>query len=63
MARAPLKRVIQKAVQDPLAERLLAGQVRDGAEVSIGAGPEGLIIGDMPALSGAPRETGSRALH
>ena len=29
----PLKRVIQKAVQDPLAERLLAGTVRDGAEV------------------------------
>ena len=59
----PLKRVIQKAVQDPLAERLLAGEVRDGVEVSIGAGPDGLIIGDMPALSTASREPGSRALH
>ena len=59
----PLKRVIQKAVQDPLAERLLAGEVRDGTEVSIGAGPDGLIVGDMPSLGTAPREAGSRALH
>ena len=59
----PLKRVIQKAVQDPLAERLLAGEVRDGSEVTIGAGPDGLIIGDMPGVSAAPREAGSRALH
>ena len=59
----PLKRAIQKAVQDPLAEKLLAGEVRDGTEVTIGAGPDGLIIGDMPALPAAPREPGSRALH
>ena len=59
----PLKRVIQKAVQDPLAEKLLAGAVRDGSEVSIGAGPDGLIIGDMPGVAAAPREAGSRALH
>jgi ATP-dependent Clp protease ATP-binding subunit ClpB len=32
----PLKRVIQKSVQDPLAERMLAGQVKDGDTVTIG---------------------------
>jgi ATP-dependent Clp protease ATP-binding subunit ClpB len=42
----PLKRVIQKALQDPLAEALLAGEILDGATVPVTAGPEGLIIGD-----------------
>jgi ATP-dependent Clp protease ATP-binding subunit ClpB len=31
----PLKRVIQKAVQDPLAEQILAGTIRDGQTVRI----------------------------
>jgi ATP-dependent Clp protease ATP-binding subunit ClpB len=31
----PLKRVIQKAVQDPLAELILSGKVKDGEAVSI----------------------------
>jgi ATP-dependent Clp protease ATP-binding subunit ClpB len=42
----PLKRVIQKALQDPLAEALLAGDILDGATVPVTAGPEGLIIGE-----------------
>ncbi len=29
----PLKRVIQKSVQDPLAELILSGQVKDGEKV------------------------------
>src|SRR6202167_229692 len=33
----PLKRVIQKWVQDPLAQAILAGEIRDGATVKIGA--------------------------
>ncbi|MBS7696670.1 MULTISPECIES: ATP-dependent chaperone ClpB [unclassified Chelatococcus] len=45
----PLKRVIQKNVQDPLAELILAGSIRDGETVPIVAGPSGLIIGDFPA--------------
>jgi len=32
----PLKRVIQKSVQDPLAEMLLAGRIRDGETVQVG---------------------------
>ncbi|MGX0977055.1 ATP-dependent Clp protease ATP-binding subunit ClpB [Roseovarius sp. MBR-51] len=42
----PLKRVIQRALQDPLAEALLAGDILDGAVVPVTAGPEGLIIGE-----------------
>jgi ATP-dependent Clp protease ATP-binding subunit ClpB len=40
----PLKRVIQKAVQDPLAEMILAGKVKDGDRVVISAGPQGLFF-------------------
>ncbi|CAH1654922.1 ATP-dependent chaperone ClpB [Chelatococcus asaccharovorans] len=45
----PLKRTIQKNVQDPLAELILAGSIKDGETVPIVAGPNGLIIGDFPA--------------
>ncbi len=41
----PLKRVIQKTVQDPLAERLLRGDIVDGSTVTVGAGADGLIFG------------------
>jgi ATP-dependent Clp protease ATP-binding subunit ClpB len=33
----PLKRVIQKAVQDPLAEKILAGEVADGEKMMVAA--------------------------
>jgi ATP-dependent Clp protease ATP-binding subunit ClpB len=51
----PLKRVIQRALQDPLAEMLLAGDVVDGDLVPVTAGPDGLIIGDRVAASNRPR--------
>ncbi len=38
----PLKRVIQKSVQDPLAEMILAGRIKDGDHVVIAAGKQGL---------------------
>jgi len=38
----PLKRVIQKSVQDPLAELLLAGKIKDGEKVTIASGKQGL---------------------
>jgi ATP-dependent Clp protease ATP-binding subunit ClpB len=38
----PLKRVIQKYLQDPLAEMLLAGAIKDGETVSVSAGKQGL---------------------
>jgi ATP-dependent Clp protease ATP-binding subunit ClpB len=40
----PLKRVIQRYVQDPLAEMILAGDVHDGSTVKISAGKSGLAF-------------------
>ena len=40
----PLKRVIQRTLQNPLAERLLAGDIKDGETVFIDAGEGGLTI-------------------
>ncbi|NCW69436.1 MAG: AAA family ATPase, partial [Marivivens sp.] len=51
----PLKRVIQRALQDPLAELLLAGEVKDGETIAVSAGAEGLIIGDRVAGSNRPK--------
>ncbi|WP_054302543.1 ATP-dependent chaperone ClpB [Gemmobacter sp. LW-1] len=47
----PLKRVIQRNLQDPLAEMILAGEVLDGSTVSATAGPEGLILGERVIAS------------
>ncbi|WP_407168790.1 ATP-dependent chaperone ClpB [Bradyrhizobium sp. ORS 111] len=50
----PLKRVIQRSVQDPLAEMILAGDVRDGSEVKISATTAGLTFnGKKPETAGA----------
>ena len=38
----PLKRVIQKSVQDPLAELVLSGRIKDGDKVVISATKQGL---------------------
>ncbi|MHA1134771.1 MAG: ATP-dependent chaperone ClpB, partial [Alphaproteobacteria bacterium] len=40
----PLKRAIQKYVQDPLAERILEGKIRDGETVKIGVKDGGLTF-------------------
>jgi ATP-dependent Clp protease ATP-binding subunit ClpB len=40
----PLKRVIQKSVQDPLAELILSGGIKDGEKVVISAGKQGLTF-------------------
>ncbi|SFB79479.1 ATP-dependent Clp protease ATP-binding subunit ClpB [Bosea sp. CRIB-10] len=47
----PLKRVIQKSVQDPLAELLLSGAIRDGETVPVTVGPAGLMLGEFTAAS------------
>ena len=47
----PLKRVIQNALQNELAEMLLAGDLGDGQTARVSAGPEGLIVGDRIARS------------
>jgi ATP-dependent Clp protease ATP-binding subunit ClpB len=40
----PLKRVIQRAVQDPLSEMILSGAVKDGDTAHVSAGTDGLVI-------------------
>ncbi len=40
----PLKRVIQKNVQDPLAEMILSGQIADGETITVSADKNGLTI-------------------
>jgi ATP-dependent Clp protease ATP-binding subunit ClpB len=40
----PLKRAIQRAVQDPLAEMILSGRVHDGETVTLSATDEGLTF-------------------
>ena len=47
----PLKRVIQRALQDQLAEMLLAGDILDGATVVVSAGADGLLVGDRVLAS------------
>ncbi|HBS98347.1 ATP-dependent chaperone ClpB [Salipiger marinus] len=51
----PLKRVIQRALQDPLAEMILAGDLLDGAVVPVTAGADGLVIGERLGASNRPR--------
>ncbi|MGL4284851.1 MAG: AAA family ATPase, partial [Phreatobacter sp.] len=40
----PLKRVIQKWVQDPLAEKILGGEIKDGDKVTVTAGTDRLFF-------------------
>jgi ATP-dependent Clp protease ATP-binding subunit ClpB len=44
----PLKRVIQKELQDPLAEALLAGQIVDGSTVRVSTDAQGLTLDGRP---------------
>ncbi|MDD8022996.1 MAG: ATP-dependent chaperone ClpB [Paracoccaceae bacterium] len=41
----PLKRVIQRHLQDPLAELILSGEVKDGETIPVTATAEGLVVG------------------
>lgn len=40
----PLKRVIQRSLQNPLASLILEGEIADGTTVTVSAGPKGLTI-------------------
>jgi ATP-dependent Clp protease ATP-binding subunit ClpB len=40
----PLKRAVQKYLQDPLADEILAGRVKDGSTVKVDEGDGGLAI-------------------
>jgi ATP-dependent Clp protease ATP-binding subunit ClpB len=49
----PLKRVIQKNLQDPLAEMILSGRVKDGEKVKISATKLGLTFNGKVAAAAA----------
>ena len=40
----PLRRLIQSAIGDPLARRLIAGEVTDGGAVKVDVGEDGLVL-------------------
>jgi ATP-dependent Clp protease ATP-binding subunit ClpB len=40
----PLKRTIQRQLQDPLARMILEGRIQDGETVRVDAGESGLLI-------------------
>jgi ATP-dependent Clp protease ATP-binding subunit ClpB len=50
----PLKRVMQKELQDPLAERILLGEILDGSTMKVTAGSDRL---NFRANAGEPAET------
>jgi ATP-dependent Clp protease ATP-binding subunit ClpB len=49
----PLKRAIQRNLQDPLANLILEGEIADGDTVVVSAGKHGLIINGIEVESSA----------
>jgi ATP-dependent Clp protease ATP-binding subunit ClpB len=49
----PLKRVIQREVQDPLADKILGGEIPDGARVRIAGGTDKLLF--LPRVDGGKK--------
>jgi len=49
----PLKRVIQRELQNPLAQQILEGRIPDGSIVHVGAGDGGLVIGEVMTVQAA----------
>ncbi len=47
----PLKRVLQRALQNPLAGMILAGKIADGETVHVSVGPGGLSINGEAAVA------------
>jgi ATP-dependent Clp protease ATP-binding subunit ClpB len=51
----PLKRVVQNEVETVLAQRLIAGDIREGTRLLVDAGPSGLVFRTAGAASGDAR--------
>ncbi|MEN0074530.1 MAG: ATP-dependent chaperone ClpB [Paracraurococcus sp.] len=49
----PLKRVIQRSLQDKLANMLLEGSIHDGETLQVTAGPDGLEVAPAPLAAAA----------
>ena len=52
----PLKRVIQKELQDPLAEKILLGEILDGSTVKVTSGSDRLNFRSKPSVVKADKE-------
>ncbi len=49
----PLKRAIQRELQDPLALKILSGDFREGETIRVDRGPDGLVFkADIPVVEG-----------
>jgi ATP-dependent Clp protease ATP-binding subunit ClpB len=62
----PLKRVIQRRLQDPLAQLLLQGKISEGSKVKVSAGKNGLIVDGQEFATANDEiefEAPSRAIH
>lgn len=57
----PLKRVIQKSVQDRLAEMILGGEIPDGSRVKVTSGTDRLLFKVKPPKGEAEAETADAA--
>jgi ATP-dependent Clp protease ATP-binding subunit ClpB len=51
----PLKRVIQRELQNPLASAILEGRVKDGDAVRVGVGAKGLTLSTGAEEQAKPR--------
>jgi len=49
----PLKRIIQRELQNPLAQQILEGRIPDGSTVDVSAGDRGLVIGEVVTAEAA----------
>ncbi len=58
----PLKRVIQKSLEDPLAEMILGGKVKDGETVAVTANEHGLVMGNAIVAPTPPPAEGGEEL-
>ena len=47
----PLKRVIQRSLQNPMAQEMLSGKIQDGQTVLVGVGDEGLTLATKKAAA------------
>jgi ATP-dependent Clp protease ATP-binding subunit ClpB len=58
----PLKRVIQRHLQDPLAQMILSGDVLDGATVVVSSGEDGLMV-DGRAMASNRQRPAAAVVH
>jgi ATP-dependent Clp protease ATP-binding subunit ClpB len=58
----PLKRVIQKQLQDPLSELMLAGDIKDGDTLKISVGDGALLVNGTPLKARGTVKLGSVGL-